>query len=44
MMSATREKISQDKQGFASVIDRFGLDPRRLQLFLLSDLLGKIKS
>ena len=43
IMSATRENI-KDKQGFvARVIDRFRLEPRRLQLFLLSDLLGKIK-
>jgi len=34
MMSVHREKISKDKHGF---IDRFGRDPRRLQLLFLSD-------
>jgi len=39
MMSAPREKISKDKQGFvARVIHRFGLDARCLQLLLLSDV------
>jgi len=33
MMSVYREKVSEDKQGF---IDRFGRDPRRLQLALVS--------
>jgi len=33
-MSAHRKKISKDKWGF---IERFGRDPRRLQLLFLSD-------
>jgi len=38
MMSIAREKISKDKHGFIErVIDRFGRDPRRLQLWFLSD-------
>jgi len=34
MMTAHREKISKDKQGF---IDIFGRDPRHLQLLFLSN-------
>jgi len=34
MMSVHREKINKEKQDF---IDRFGRDPRRFQLLLLSD-------
>jgi len=34
MICVHREKISKDKQRF---IDRFGQDPRRLQLLFLSD-------
>jgi len=38
MMSVYREQISKEKQGFLeSVTDRFGRDPRRLQLLFLSD-------
>jgi len=38
MMSVPREKISKDTQVFIeSVIDRFGRNPRRLQLLFLHD-------
>jgi len=37
-MSVPREKISKGKQGFSErMIDRFGRDPRRLQLMFLGD-------
>jgi len=37
-MSVLRETISKDKRGFIErVIDRFGRDPRRLQLLFLGD-------
>jgi len=37
-MSVPREKLSKDKQGFIGrVIDRFGGDPRCLQLMFLSN-------
>jgi len=37
MMSVHREKISKDKQSFVErVVDRFGSEPRRLQLLFRS--------
>ena len=46
MMSVHREKISKDKQGYIErELDRFGRDPRRLQLLFRSDTSkqGRIK-